>query len=350
MKTNLELLLDAVKANPDEDTPRLVYADELEELGKEGRAKFIRYQIGNPLGGVPISYYGWIDPISFFDQSRLVYSEAEWNRICHSDTPWTIPLGWMNRGFIKGIRCDWQWWVKHGDGLIAEEWVPLVRLTDIPPFRSEPNGTPNSDVFFPDDPKGVRFSSFDVAGKNDGYWSKTLCELRWVGTTFEVPRYTTHYNQYRLARDELISSALEDAQRLHFEQVVANLNEQVVRRIAADHGVAWEDAPRRMNRIEMHTPTAILPRHMVCDCEVRRMTFDALWDGRAVREIDGLINRIELTPRRWSVGGNRYVSHDGVCPACRTVYFSVAMTNNTSSEPGTPFAPPWSGEVTREPK
>jgi uncharacterized protein (TIGR02996 family) len=46
--TDREALLRAVAANPDEDTPRLVYADLLDELGGEAnvaRARFIRMQI-----------------------------------------------------------------------------------------------------------------------------------------------------------------------------------------------------------------------------------------------------------------------------------------------------------------
>jgi uncharacterized protein (TIGR02996 family) len=42
--TEREALLRAVCANPDEDTPRLVFADWLEENGEEARAEFIRLQ------------------------------------------------------------------------------------------------------------------------------------------------------------------------------------------------------------------------------------------------------------------------------------------------------------------
>src|SRR5215203_2415404 len=38
-------LLAAILANPDEDTPRLVYADWLQENGQPERAEFIRLQI-----------------------------------------------------------------------------------------------------------------------------------------------------------------------------------------------------------------------------------------------------------------------------------------------------------------
>jgi uncharacterized protein (TIGR02996 family) len=38
----------AIRANPDDDTPRLVYADWLQENGDEARAEFIRLQCGLP--------------------------------------------------------------------------------------------------------------------------------------------------------------------------------------------------------------------------------------------------------------------------------------------------------------
>ena len=40
-----EALLKAVCENPDDDTPRLVFADWLQENGEEERAEFIRVQI-----------------------------------------------------------------------------------------------------------------------------------------------------------------------------------------------------------------------------------------------------------------------------------------------------------------
>jgi len=43
--TEREALLAAVCANPDDDTPRLVFADLLQENGEEARAEFIRLQV-----------------------------------------------------------------------------------------------------------------------------------------------------------------------------------------------------------------------------------------------------------------------------------------------------------------
>lgn len=43
--TDLVALRDAILANPDDDTVRLVYADHLEEVGQEVYAAFIRTQI-----------------------------------------------------------------------------------------------------------------------------------------------------------------------------------------------------------------------------------------------------------------------------------------------------------------
>src|SRR5215203_3911185 len=45
--TDGDALIAAILANPDEDTPRLVYADWLQEHGDEERAEFIRLQCGH---------------------------------------------------------------------------------------------------------------------------------------------------------------------------------------------------------------------------------------------------------------------------------------------------------------
>ena len=42
--TDRDALLAAITANPDEDTPRLIYADWLQENGEPDRAEFIRLQ------------------------------------------------------------------------------------------------------------------------------------------------------------------------------------------------------------------------------------------------------------------------------------------------------------------
>ncbi len=49
-----EALLRAVCENPDEDTPRLVFADWLQENGDEARAEFIRVQIALARGSIAI--------------------------------------------------------------------------------------------------------------------------------------------------------------------------------------------------------------------------------------------------------------------------------------------------------
>ncbi|MGL4555777.1 MAG: TIGR02996 domain-containing protein, partial [Gemmataceae bacterium] len=42
--------LDDIRADPDDDGPRLIYADWLDEAGDEARAEFIRLQIARARG------------------------------------------------------------------------------------------------------------------------------------------------------------------------------------------------------------------------------------------------------------------------------------------------------------
>ncbi|MBY0456152.1 MAG: TIGR02996 domain-containing protein, partial [Gemmataceae bacterium] len=82
-------LLKAVIANPDEDTPRLVYADWLDENGEEARAEFIRSQV--QLAGMNAWDEGfteldircrelerahpeWVEPVGAFVQRGEVFS------------------------------------------------------------------------------------------------------------------------------------------------------------------------------------------------------------------------------------------------------------------------------------
>ncbi|MFO0824094.1 MAG: TIGR02996 domain-containing protein [Gemmataceae bacterium] len=84
-----EALLAAIIANPDEDTPRLVYADWLDENGQPERAEFIRLQIRS--ANLPDSPEGLIVKqrvmrlcdkygVTWLEQLGLVRNEGRWVR------------------------------------------------------------------------------------------------------------------------------------------------------------------------------------------------------------------------------------------------------------------------------
>lgn len=96
--------------HPDDDGPRLVYADWLEEHGDGERADLIRLQC---LGGdirreahiVSCRGRDWAGPIS-----RLAYSYA------------------YRRGFVEEITVDARTWLSHGQDIVGIAPIRLLRL------------------------------------------------------------------------------------------------------------------------------------------------------------------------------------------------------------------------------
>src|SRR6516162_10243136 len=110
--TEHEGFLDAIKAEPDDDTPRLIYADWLDDHGQPERAEFIRLQIESarlPEG----------DPrAAEFDvraEEILAEHEIEWLG------EWSERLvRWsFRRGFLDAITIEAESFRCHGDELFA---------------------------------------------------------------------------------------------------------------------------------------------------------------------------------------------------------------------------------------
>lgn len=107
-----DALLEAVLAAPDDDVPRLIYADWLEDRGQPERAEFIRLQI---------------------DDQRDPNDERQ--RRCRQllaahRQEWTIPgipgVQQFRRGFVESVRMDAREFVRHAE-LIGRS-APVVRL------------------------------------------------------------------------------------------------------------------------------------------------------------------------------------------------------------------------------
>lgn len=105
-----ELLLAAILAQPDEDTPRLAYADWLEETGDEAdqrRADLIRVQVEHAA-------------------ERL-------------ELPWAHPeidgvTGTVRRGFVEEIELTEEQFLAHAAELFRQHPVTIVFLADKYPF------------------------------------------------------------------------------------------------------------------------------------------------------------------------------------------------------------------------
>jgi uncharacterized protein (TIGR02996 family) len=72
MPSQEEAMINSIIANPDDDTPRLVYADLLEEHGDIDGANFIRVQCVLAAGGWPSGR-----PITRDEHERLIERERQ---------------------------------------------------------------------------------------------------------------------------------------------------------------------------------------------------------------------------------------------------------------------------------
>lgn len=123
--TDLDLLLKAVLAHPEEDTPRLMYADALEERGEEGdagRAEFIRVQCAGrryPLRKHHVDRWFAVFPWDY------VIRRGSYIRYC-GPAPHSVSI---RRGFVERVTCPAADWLAHADTLLAAHPVTTVRLT-----------------------------------------------------------------------------------------------------------------------------------------------------------------------------------------------------------------------------
>lgn len=120
-------LLAAILAAPDDDAPRLVYADWLEEHGEETRAEFIRMQInmarcrmchrkdGTERRDSYAAHCGRCVPGRRRVEDLLEAHADSWLR-----TADTIRREW-HRGFVESVTCAAADWMAHGDSL---SWHP----------------------------------------------------------------------------------------------------------------------------------------------------------------------------------------------------------------------------------
>ncbi len=121
--TEREALLRAVCENPDDDTPRLVFADWLQENGEEERAEFIRFQI--ELRRPPQDEREREALISR-GAELFAANEAAWRAELPAEPGWE--WGMFNRGFVEELTL-WSEATPVSDPALAFATAPLVHLT-----------------------------------------------------------------------------------------------------------------------------------------------------------------------------------------------------------------------------
>lgn len=138
-----DALLAAIVAQPDEDTPRLVYADYLDERGggwNTARAEFIRLQVANV--NVPGTYWElkgtWRRITRFADLLAVQpWTEPKVMAELRKESGYVQPSNstsgvlWR-RGFIEGVLCSGHA-LAASFGDLARHPLREVRLTGEPP-------------------------------------------------------------------------------------------------------------------------------------------------------------------------------------------------------------------------
>lgn len=150
--TDRDALLKAILAQPDEDMPRLMYADWLTENGHESRGEFIRVQCelarmpeGDELTAGP--YPEPIDPLDASEKRcrqcytlkgrcrrhELMRRERQlWSMSLGWASPFNGSFDWFSRGFIRHFIGKAQDWLTHADIILAQHPVEEVTLTTMP--------------------------------------------------------------------------------------------------------------------------------------------------------------------------------------------------------------------------
>jgi uncharacterized protein (TIGR02996 family) len=155
-------LLQAILAEPGDDSLRLIYADWLDDEGQHERAEFIRVQVelarlegrtrvdpgcwcaelyvGEPCCDV---CQGWEDRLAWLKHRErellLATKPGQWSGVDMS------PHGFYDwhRGFVVSVKCPLDAWRRHGPALVAAH--PLERVE---PGRIDVSAEVDADAFF----------------------------------------------------------------------------------------------------------------------------------------------------------------------------------------------------------
>lgn len=155
--TDQAAFLKAICAEPEDDTPRLVYADWLDEQGDADRAEFIRVQCElahDP--GREKACRETCQPPDFEGCPQRALCRREKELLSEHETEWRGPIlgaqrlavdasTWVGyrsvlyfwpaefrRGFVGAITCSWQDWRTHHAALLLSAPLTAVRFTTWP--------------------------------------------------------------------------------------------------------------------------------------------------------------------------------------------------------------------------
>lgn len=239
MNTERQAFIRAIFDEPDEDGPRLVFADWLDEHGDAARAEFIRVQCerakAGPCRGLPMAecdtdrHDYTVCPVCRLVQRQHQLWDAhaaKWIANCalpgfvpvprhdsrcrvdlrdvSGPIVWPLAFG-FRRGFVGLAHLTGNAWVRHGDAIVSLHPVREVELTSLPELirlgDSYPPGkyalmSGRSSSFYPEDYDTVESTAHGYmanrpAGSIADAFNRSvilgLLEDQWPGVTFQMP-------------------------------------------------------------------------------------------------------------------------------------------------------------------
>lgn len=209
-------ILLCVKGRPDDDMPRLAYADYLDGVGETTRAAFIRAQIAEARVGERNTLpppYSWLPCVATAQVWSSRFPEPD------EEPGPGVSLVWWHRGFAEGWVLTAADWIAFADAITAEHPVRRVRFLTMPTC---PPDVRNLGQNFRT--MGVRY---EIAGavvevpeievvllrgrirpvqEFEREVTAEICRRRWPGVAFELPPARNDYSAHVQAmRDEIMA-------------------------------------------------------------------------------------------------------------------------------------------------
>lgn len=120
-------LLRAIFENPDDDAPRLIYADAIQELGRDADAESIREAVSNPRQSTPMYLPLYKNPsYRIFERDAVVDMRSS-IQYCKA---------YARRGFLDEVDINHDDFMKNFERIFSQFPIRHVRITDRMPFMS----------------------------------------------------------------------------------------------------------------------------------------------------------------------------------------------------------------------
>ncbi len=333
-------LLAEIIANPDEDTPRVVYADAIEEAGDADRAAFIRAQVELALrphgqskyrhalvcrrNGRGVLVPGYPLP---WPNLRVSHVRGEWeSEESHGPT--------VRRGFVEAVTCSAEDWLRHADHVRRQHPVTRVTLTTDPGgYWEGDSATDEATYVLPGYSRtvtaGEAHAAFHADGwRSTGHPSSDILGVLWPGIEFALPPAfdTVNLTAYTITglahvTPELLNDA---ATGLGVPPHVANPSEYGVEQWARSGDAPLVPAGDRVEWVDQVPVTGprFIMTHQCPELPVRSLfTRDA-----PPSPLDIVFDRIECGGHTLTYNATRpptrYRLHAGRCPRCSTSFLT----------------------------